>query len=218
MLSTTKKMNSTNSTKTTSKVLIDEIITNPPRDEYLSNYVGVFTRAPVVAKIKDLVVKKDEQSDDIKYGLFDKQGRLVGYFSLHLYKDMWMVDLVQIAQAYKGLGYGTFLYDYAVMNDKLKVLSDATNTGGPDGSRTLWVSLFNKKRYRIVGYDTTTDQVIPNATPNDIYNEKSNCRWLALPPGETINEAINRIQNCMPADRYVVWYGPGTTDENYFNY
>lgn len=197
---------------------ITEIITNPPRDEYLDRFTFEFGNAESVAKIKDLTLKKAASSIEIHYGLFDPRDRLVGYLGLSLYKkDLWQVDLVQLAQAYKGIGYGTFLYDYAIMNDKLKVLSDKTNTGGPYGSKNLWQSLYNKKRYNIIGYDTDTDSVIQDIHPGDVYNEKPNIRWLALPPNETINEALTRIQSYM-RKRYVAWYGPGTTTEEYFNY
>jgi hypothetical protein len=197
---------------------ISEIITNPPRDEYIDNYSSFFKDSPVVAKIKNLVLKKDATETEIQYGLFDIEDRLVGYLSLYYYgKDIWVVSLVQLAQAYKGMGYGTFLYDYAIMNDKLKILSDATNTGGPHGSKTLWKSLYNKNKYHIVGYDTETDTILKDIHPDDIYNNKPNIRWLAIPPNETINEALIRIQQTMKKT-YVVWYGPGTTTEDYFNY
>jgi hypothetical protein len=197
---------------------ISEIITNPPRDEYIDNYSSFFKDVSVVAKIKNLVLKKDATTTEIQYGLFDVEDRLVGYFSLYYYgKDIWVVSLVQLAQAYKGMGYGTFLYDYAIMNDKLKILSDATNTGGPHGSKTLWKSLYSKNKYDIVGYDTETDTILKDIHPDDIYNNKPNIRWLAIPPNETINEALIRIQQTMKKT-YVVWYGPGTTTEDYFNY
>lgn len=198
---------------------IEEIITNPPRDEYLDNKVSCFSSAIPVAKIKNIVLKKANDEDQLFYGLFDQSDRLVGYLELMQYEntDMWQVLLAQMANAYKGQGYGTFLYDYAIMNDKLKLLSDETNTGGPHGSKNFWSSLYSKKRYDIVGFDTETDTVIPDIHPDDVYNEKPNIRWLAVSPSETINEAITRIQAGMKS-RYVVWYGPGTTTEDYFNY
>ena len=197
---------------------ITEIITNPPRDEYIDQYQNKFLNADSVAAIKDLVLKKIQDSISIEYGLFDSADRLVGYMSLDYHGNkIWEVTLVQLAQAYKGLGYGTFLYDYAVMNDKLKIMSDASNTGGPHGSKELWTRLINNNRYPIVGYNTKTKSVIDNATFNDIYDNKPNTRWLAIPPADTINESLQKIQKTMK-NRYVVWYGPGTTTENYFNY
>jgi hypothetical protein len=197
---------------------ISEIITNPPRDEYIDQYQYHFSDCPTVATIKNLQLKKCESQDEIEYGLIDSKDHIVGYFSLDRYDDdIWSVNLVQLAQAYKGMGYGTFFYDYAIMNDKLKILSDATNTEGQFGSRALWERLKNNRRYEIVGYDTNTDSVIPNATSEMIHNNKPNTRWLAIPPSETINESIQRIQSHMKK-RYVVWYGPGTTSETYFNY
>ena len=197
---------------------VQEIITTPPRDEYLDDFRYRFKDASPVATIRDLTLKKKINSTEIDYGLFDKDNNLVGYLSLeYAGSDMWTVVLSQLAQAYRGLGYGTFLYDYAIMNDKIKLLSDSTNTGGPHGSISLCARLISNNRYKIVGYDIKTNSVIPNATVDTIYDNKPNTRWLALPPNETINEALERIQNHMKK-RYVVWYGPGTTTEEYFNY
>jgi hypothetical protein len=114
------------------------------------------------------------------------------------------------------MGYGTFFYDYAVKNDKLKLMSDATNTDGVNGSKNLWLSLFKKRRYNIVGYDTETNQIMTDIHPDQIYNEKPNLRWLALPGDKTINEHIQYCQT--NPKRHVVLYGPGTTTENYFNF
>lgn len=202
---------------------MQEIITNPPRDEYLDNYRNNLDDAVEVATIRGLTLKKSQSSSEIVYGLFDADENLVGYLSLHTIEhpdapsDIWEVSLSQLALAYRGQGYATFLYDYAVMNDKLKVLSDGTQTGGPHGSRDMWLRLRNNNRYQVIGYDADTFKVIPDATPEMIYNMEHNTRWLALPPGESINEAITRIQSKM-IKRYVVWYGPGTTTETYFNY
>ena len=197
---------------------IQETITNPPRDEYLDNFNYKFKNAQPVARINNLILKKESSSTEIDYGLFDDKNNLVGYLSLeYAGNDIWVVSLVQLAQIYKGQGLGTFLYDYAVMNDKLKLMSDATNTGGPHGSITLWDRLRNNNRYEIVGYDTSKKQIIPDATPDMIYDNKPNTRWLALPPNETINESLIRIQSLM-TKRFVVWYGPGTTTEEYFNF
>jgi hypothetical protein len=64
--------------------------------------------------------------------------------------------------------------------------------------------------------DTTTDTELPNIHPYDVYNDRENIRWLLLPSVESINETLIRIQSHMK-DRYVVWYGPGTSSETYFN-
>ncbi len=195
-----------------------EIITNPPRDEYLDQYQRKFDDAESLVTIRGLVLKKISTASEIEYGLFDDLNRLVGYMALDYRGDnIWEVTLVQLAQAYKGQGFGSFFYDYAVMNDKLKLLSDATNTGGPHGSRSLWQRLISNARYQIVGYDTQTKSVISDASPDMIYDNQPNTRWLAIPPFETINESLQRIQSTM-RNRYVVWYGPGTTTEDYFNF
>jgi hypothetical protein len=197
---------------------IEEIITNPSRDEHIDWHKPEFDGATPLANINGLQLRKVVSNEDVKYGLFDSIDRLVGYFHLEKYLDMWVVRLVQLAQIFKGMGYGTFLYDYAVMNDKLKVLSDATNSGGIHGSRTLWTSLYNKRRYQIVGYDMQTDTQLPNITPTEVYNERDNIRWLALPTSHSINERLEYIKSVCSPQLSVVWYGPGTTTEDYFNY
>ena len=197
---------------------ISKIITTPPRDEYIDQHQHKFDHLDTLTTIRELQFKKYSNGDEISYGLLNRENQLVGYFELEYQGDgIWMVMNSQLAQAYKGMDYATFLYDYAVMNDKLKVMSDATNTGGIHGSRRLWLRLIDNARYTILGYDVSTHRVIPDATPEMIYNNQPNTRWLALPSNETINESLERIQSLMK-DRYVVWYGPGTTTEDYFNY
>lgn len=173
---------------------LHEIIINPARDEYLANYANYFNEASTVATIRNLTLKKAQTNSDIHYGLFDSTEDLVGYFSLYkpvdLKNDIWCVALSQLEKKYKGQGYGAFLYDYAIMHDKVKILSGDTNTSGPFGSKELWLRLRTNNRYAVVGYDTETNEIIPNATPEMIFNNKENARWLALPPGETINETL----------------------------
>lgn len=197
---------------------VTEIITNPPRDEYIDQYTTAFTNADVIATIKDLVLKKVSDSGEIEYGLFSKSNDMVGYLSLYYYgKDIWVVSLVQLAQSYKGMGYGTFLYDYAVMNDKLTIMSDATNTSGVNGSVNLWNSLIRNNRYPVMGFDTETNEVFKVVDPAVVYNNKVTVRWIAFPENKSINESINESQSTMKK-RFVVWYGPGTTTETYFNF
>jgi hypothetical protein len=195
---------------------VTEIITNPPRDEYIDDYTCGLRLVPTIATINGLELKQGGSSKEIEYGLFDKK-KLVGFMSLEQYKEYYVVTLVQLAQAFKGMGYGTFLYDFAVMNDKLMLLSDATNTSGKHGSRELWNRLRANNRYKVIGYDMKHDMELPNATEADIYDNDPNTRWLALPPQTTINESITMIQDTMKK-RFVVWYGPGTTTPDYFNY
>lgn len=196
---------------------ITEIVTNPPRDEYLDQHSYNLANAETVASINGLQLKKSASQTEVHYGLFDKKNQLVGYFSLeYAGKGRWEVALVQLAQAYKGLGLGTFFYDYAVMNDKLTVISDGTNTGGPHGSKKMWERLWQNRRYDVKGIDLKTNTVF-DATPDMIYNNDFNTRWIAYPPTATINEAMAAIQSTMKK-RFLVWYGPGTTTEDYFNW
>ena len=196
---------------------IDEIIVNPPRDEYLDSHSFVLQGAEPVARVLGLTLKAAKSPTEIHYGLYDRQDRIAGLLSLdYMGKDRWQVVLVQLAQAYKGLGLGTFLYDYAVMNDKLTLVADSTNTSGPHGSRKMWERIWQNSRYPVKGIDLKTQEIF-NATPEQIYINDPNIRWIALPESAKINEAIQAIQSTMK-QRSVVWYGPGTTTEDYFNW
>jgi len=197
---------------------IDEIITSPGRDEYLERYTGIFDNLPVLSTIRDLTLRKLQTSDAIRYGLLNERNQVAGYFELTKYDDTkWQVVLVQVAPAYKSQGYGTFLYDYAVMNDKLSILSDVNQSeGGPGGSKGLWLKLYNQGRFRVCGYNLSTDTVLPAATPSDVYNQSENICWLATPGNETINEMLTRQNARYEGKRTIVWYGPTTVSGDNF--
>lgn len=201
---------------------ITEIITNPIRDEYIDHKAVYFSDAQTVAKIRNLLLKKTMVEDELWYGLFDPnnpiQNCLVGLLQLQPYKSYWQVVLVQIAQTYKSQEYGTFLYDYAVMNDSLTLLSDVTNSvdmlGGSEG---LWKKLYKQGRYKVCGYNLCTDTILPNVTPVDGYNQKEDIVWAATPKEhpESINEMLTRI-NSNNTHRTVVWYGPTIVPKDHF--
>lgn len=68
----------------------------------------ILSGAPV-ATIGALSLKKVETETAIKYGLFTAHDKIVDYLELEKYNaDKWQVILVQIANAYKSQGYGTF--------------------------------------------------------------------------------------------------------------
>ena len=190
---------------------IKEIITNPIRDEYLDQYDSIFDNVPPIARIRELELKKIVSEDEIQYALTNKSDQVVGYFKLAKYNSkLWQARKVQIAQAYKGQEYGTFFYDYAVMDDKLSILSDINQSeGGPGGSKGLWLKLYNHGRYNVEGYNLDTDTIIPNATPDMVYNQKENVCWIATAKTtETINEMLSRHNARYEGQRYIVWYGP----------
>lgn len=201
---------------------ITEIITNPIRDEYIEHKSVYFTTSPVISKIRNLELKKTTHDNELWYGLFDPTSPipncLVAILQLGKYNDaLYQVRLSQVAQVIKGQGYGTFLYDYAVMNDGLSFLSDSTNTeGGLGGSKGLWEKLYRQGRYTVSGYDIDTNTVIPNIQPANVYNQKENIVWLATPKvnPETINEMLTRLN--YNKDRQIVWYGPSIVESSNF--
>jgi hypothetical protein len=197
---------------------IEEIITNPIRDEYLDQYDNIFDHVQPIATIRDLKLKKIVIPEEIQYALTNNNKQVVGYFKLEKYNHtLWQVRKVQIAQAYKGQEYGTFFYDYAVMNDKLSILSDINQSeGGPGGSKGLWLKLYCHGRFSVQGYNLDTDTVVPGATPADVYNQKENICWLATAnSNETINEMLIRQNSKYNGKRTIVWYGPTIVSDQY---
>lgn len=188
---------------------LTKIITNPPRDEFIDKYEHVFDQATPVAKIRNLILKISD-FDGFKYlGLFDGD-LLVGVLKLMPYKDtpMWQVALAQVVQAYKGQHYGTFMYDYAVLDMGITLLSD-TNLSVDElgGSVGLWQRLYMQGRYNVGVYNTQTGK-ITKQTPRQLARKQtSHLLLIATPTGKTINETITE-QNLGRTDRTIVWYGP----------
>ena len=76
--------------------------------------------------------------------------------------------------------------------------------------------LYNQGRFNVCGYDLSTDTVLPEATPNDVYNQSENICWLATPKNETINEMLIRENARYNGKRNIVWYGPTTVTSDNF--
>jgi hypothetical protein len=201
---------------------ITEIITGPLRDEFIDHKSVYFSSALTVAKIRHLELKKANVGNDLCYGLIDPtvavSNSLVGILQLVPRAAMYQVELVQIAQAYKGQGFGTFLYDYAIMNDRLTILSDSNHSEDHlGGSKGLWEKLYRQGRFKVMGFDLDTDTVLPNVNPQTVYNQKDNIVWLATPfeRQETINEMLLRL-NTRNKAKTIVWYGPSTVSGDNF--
>jgi hypothetical protein len=136
---------------------IEEIWVNPPRDEFLDQKLNQFVKATTIAKIKNLVLKKVIDNDDIFYGLFDVNDQLVGYLKITKYNDKWhQVCLSQLVQSYKGQGYETFLYDYVILNEKIQLLSDNNLT---PSSYKLWQRFYSSGHFVVKIYNKQTDQL-----------------------------------------------------------
>lgn len=196
---------------------LSEIITGPGRDEHISGKSIHFQNSPTLTVLPgDISLKKVIVYGDLWYGLLDQiTAELIGILQLEQYDSTkWQVRLVQVDPRYKGQGYGTALYDYAVMNDNLTILSDTNNSeGGEGGSKGLWGRLYRQGRYRVCGYDLDTDTEITNARPDVIYNQKENIVWMATPwpKQEKMFEMLKRF-NDTHRRRTFVWYGPEVTD------
>lgn len=190
---------------------LEEIWVNPPRDEYLDDRSYHFTNATSVATIKGLILKRSAHHGDIFYGLF-KETLLVGYVSLSKYSDgIYQIGLSQIAPAHRGQGLGTFMYDYAILNDKLTVISDTNQT--PDAKK-LWSRFRTNGHFIVRAFDLKLNQPV-EASEEQVYSS-DNLVWIAYPTGKNINESLAEINAKYAGERYVVWYS--ASSEDYFNY
>ena len=179
-----------------------EAIAGPGIDSYIADKAWYFSKSPVVYKIGNIDLKTAFYDDDLYYGLFDKNS-IIGLFHLSKYNDLWQVRQIQIEEQYKGMEYGTFLYDYAVMNDGLSLISDTVQSdnkighpSGTGGSKALWEKLYRHGRFTVCGYNLLTNSVVPFANSAEIYTQHEDIVWMATPKPlkESINEMLSRLR------------------------
>ena len=201
----------------TEVIKLNDAISNPMgRDEAIDYKSVYFDNSPVVARMRDLELRKYLSADgtDLYYGLVNSAStELVAILQLEKYKNFWQVRLAQVKEPYKSQGYGSFMYDYAVMNDRLTLLSDFSQTeGSVGGSKGLWEKLYRQGRFTVCGYNLDTDTIIPLNDSSDIsskiYNQKEDIVWMATPNKlqETIHEMLTRV-NSKNKHRTIEWYG-----------
>lgn len=200
--------------------LTDAISQPLGRDEYIDIKSHYFDNSNIVYTVNNLNLKKYISTDqeELYYGLFDET-KLVAILQLERIKPGWQVRLTQVQEPYKSQGYGSFMYDYAVMNDGLTLLSDTSQTEGRlGGSKGLWEKLYRQGRFTVGGYNLETDEFIPLDNSSDIsdkiYNQKEDIVWIAMPKNqaETISEMQSRLQK-KNKYRSFEWYGPEINDQ-----
>jgi len=198
--------------------LLDAIASPLGRDEIIACKSDYFTNKTPIATVNELALKKYETDNDLWYGLVDSDDLVVGILQLEREGKFWQVRLTQVEEKYKSQGYDSYLYDYAVMNDGITMLSDFSQTDGSlGGSRGLWEKLYRQGRFTVCGYNVDTGETIPIRDMLDvntkIYNQSDEVVWLATPKPlkESINEMLTRV-NAKNKNRTIVWYGNGVTD------
>ena len=200
---------------------VADAIENPlGRDEYIDGKFQIFANTPTVYKIHELELHKCLDVDELSYGLVDPVKNILAAILMLIKVDnSWQVLLTQVQEPYKAQGYGSFMYDYAVMNDGLTLLSDVTQTSdknGNNGSNGLWEKLYRQGRFTVCGYNLETNEVISlkdsSEIASKIYTQKSDVVWMATPKPlkESINEMLDRF-NTRNKHRTIEWYGPNIT-------
>lgn len=192
---------------------LEEIYIGGTRNAYLENHLEDFNGAIEVATLYKYILKKNVVDDKISYGLFD-EGDLVSYLKLEKYNDkLYQVRLSQVEGIYKGHGYGTALYDYAIMNDKLYVLSDLNLT---KQSQDVWNNFQTYSKFKVVPYNIKTNTEEPDRH-EEVYSKEGRDElvWLAIPGNETINEVLLYRNNEREESGKLImtWYGPEINGE-----
>lgn len=206
----------------TANEFIADAIENPiGRDEEIGYKSVYFPQSShELMKVNDLTLKKYISPDQTKiyYGLVTNQNELMGILQLEKEGNFWQIRLSQIVEKYKTQGFGSLLYDYAVMNDGLTLISDFSQTAGKlGGSRGLWEKLYRQGRFTVCGYNYDTQEIIPLTDASEIstkiYTQKEDVVWMATPKPikESINEMLTRI-NKRNKYRHIEWYGTNITD------
>lgn len=190
---------------------LEEIWINPTHHEFLYQYDHLFINAESLCTIQHLTFKRSIKGDVRHYGLFN-HGNIVGYLRIDKFKDVgYQVVLSQLEQEYIGRGLGYFMYDYVVLNDHITLLSDIHLSSY---AVRLWTRLKQMGKYSIRTYNIKTGDItdkVPEVHSSDEV-------FICTPSGKTINETLAEINNRYNGSRYVVWYGFGTTSEDFFNY
>lgn len=193
-----------------------EIINIPSRDEYHNQFLSRFNKAEKVAEIQGKVLRLyvDEYSDRY-YGLFD-QDNLIAYLQLCKEGQCYQVLMQSTLNQYRGQGWITYLFDYAVLHDKLKLVSDDRQT---KAAKNVWKSLARNGRYDVFIWDRETNEKTllksdDDSPWNDLENpvliiEYNEQRFQSL-----IEHTKKRIEKGIDP---VTLYGPGTTDVDFWN-
>jgi len=183
--------------------------------------LSYFETSPTIYKVGDVHLKKyvNQSGNELWYGLVDqKHSALIGILKLEKFESYWQVRLTQIEEKHKSQGYGSFMYDYAVMNDGLTLISDTSQTEGDrGGSKGLWEKLYRQGRFIVCGYNIDTDEIIPLENSSEIsskiYNQKEDIVWMAMPKNnqKSIAESL-RYANSKNKHRNIEWYGENILD------
>ena len=198
---------------------------SPNRDEYNTQYVHYFGDAPTVSTIHGLELKRVvDEYGDIMYGLFDPDKHLlISYLKLMKAPNYYQVSLPSTMPEFQGQGWMTYLYDYAVLTDKLTIASDVQQT---PAAKNLWLSLVRNYRYQIYTYDTRTHhkQLFDpsKVDPWDVTNRGHMIlmtEWHTREIAESIelwkqNRGVRQERARMGVDHL---FGPGTSSEDWWN-
>lgn len=198
---------------------LNEIILNPPRDEYHDQYLHYFTNALNIATVRGNILRKAvDEFNDIHYGLFHGHNNdFIAYMELEKKHNFYQVKMISTLNDYRGQGWITYMFDYAVLNDKLTIASDTHQT---PQAKEVWKSLARNGRYKIFILNTKTREKTPFEPNDDAPWDSKRETILITEQYSYTKEEIEEIKNediRRKQARNVVLYGPGTSDYMFWN-
>jgi hypothetical protein len=203
---------------------IDEIIMTPDRDHSLEKYTGYFADTARQSAFSVLTFSESKFSDQHHLGLFHDKN-LISYLQLEIRtNDLWQIVYSQTDLQFRGQGCFRYLLEKSVL-DHGAVLSDSHQTGLASAA---WKSLIQYPGglMLIFVYNTVTKhaQSAHDVDPGDIWNQRENPVLLAKKISYTVKEQANmqhrdqrHIQKQTGRDHVSIWFGPGTSNHNYYN-
>jgi len=199
---------------------INEIYTNPPREEYPASYQWHFFKINYEETLRTgLILKAVFEFDLAHIGVFDKD-TIISYVGLHkLENNLWQVDMQCTDVEYRNQGYIRRSIEFAVKKYGC-IISDQGHTS--DAQRT-WTALIKYPNlYHYYYYNIISKEKIPLKYVNDKiepnpWNQSDDVvimvcnRKLSL---ESIKHLAVREQWEIKMNRRDRWIGPGFIDFN----
>jgi len=201
-------------------VKLTEIYKTSSRSEDISKFNQYITDAPIVGSIRQMVLKKHiDQYGDIRYGLCDQDNmdKLIAFFHISKQPDNTFIATTPITDPqYQRQGWMKYLYNYAVLKDKLTLISDDNHT--PEAA-ALWRALAQQGLYDIYMFNKKTKEKRPFNSGEDPWSIQNEKDWLLITEQLTQEDIVlqeqysakrgERAQRRKMGMDYPGLYGPG---------
>jgi hypothetical protein len=202
---------------------LKEIIVYPDRNGDLEKYQNFFLNSHKRPAFHSLEYSRVNDTDDDKLGLFNKE-TLVSILHLNIRDEIfWQITYTETDEKFQGQGCFRYLINQAVKAHG-EILSDTHQT---PKSKIAWQSLIKHPgpELNIYVYDVERKIKQPayEILDNQIWNNKSNPVLMVTKTSYNQNNVresvMKKLMDQVGIDRTDngIWYGPGTSNHDYFN-